>query len=188
MTCHAKVPSLSSTSPRSSWSKLYLTRANTGTTADVAGPAVVVAEIEQAVDHRRQDADIAVQVADEVSAVEQVAVKNSFVDRGALQPASASTRKLPKSYPPTTSRSKPTLIDVDGIVDVEHVDTIVEGKVEVCILDDHHLPSTPTYQALSIATAGVASAVEASAAIMASFRIEISPFTCVPRKNCPNTL
>src|SRR4029450_9886301 len=36
-------------------------------------------------------------------------------------------------------------------------------------------PSTPTYQALSTARAGVARAVEASAATMASFRIDI-PF------------
>ena len=79
------------------------------------------------------------------------------------------------------------VIDNDRIIDVQD-DAIVQFESKFVSSTIIAPPSTPTYQALSTATAGVAKAVEASAAKMASFRIEISPFTCIPYQNCPNTL
>ena len=84
ITCHANVPSLSLSLSRSEVVEVVLDAGDTDTAADVAVPAIVVTEIEQAVDHRRQDADAAVNVHNHRVVVDDGAVDRSFVETSLL--------------------------------------------------------------------------------------------------------
>ena len=151
MTCHAKVPSLSLTSPQVVLVEAVLDAGETDTAADVAVPAIVVAEVEQAVDHRRQDADVAVEVADDAGAVEQAPSISASSSQARFQPSFSFDAEATEVV--TADQVE---IEADLVVDV--------GWHRRCRARRHHRrmeksrfvsstiiapPSTPTYQALS---------------------------------------